>query len=266
MSTTPLLVLITGANTGIGYETAKALYQSPITYKILLTGRSLQKAEAAAKKIESEIGQSPSTISTLQLDITDDKSIEAAVQKVTSDFGGLDILINNAGASFDNDVINGKLSTREAWNKSWDLNVTSTHILTEALTPLLLKSSDSRLIFLTSGTASLAETEDVEHRINIAPPAGWPKPGRTIISYRSSKTGLNMVMREWVKMLRHDPVKIWAVAPGFLATSLGGEDLKAMGAGEPSLGGTALRKIVEGERDADVGKIVRFYASPVQPW
>lgn len=75
-----------------------------------------------------------------------------------------------------------------------------------------------------------------------------------------------MVMREWFKVLRNDNVKVFAVAPGFLATGLGGEDLKALGAGEPSLGGISLRKVVEGDRDADVGKIVRNYLSPVQPW
>lgn len=75
-----------------------------------------------------------------------------------------------------------------------------------------------------------------------------------------------MVMKEWDKILRNDNIKVFAVAPGFLATNLGGEDLKALGAGDPSLGGISLRKVIEGERDADAGKIVRNYADPVQPW
>jgi len=261
----PKIVLITGANTGIGYEAVKALCQSSIPYKIILSGRNLQKAEDATKLVQSEVPETSSTISALQLDVTDDKSIQAAFQKVSADFGALDVLINNAGASFDKPIADGTMTTREAWNTSWDVNVTGAHIVTETFIPLLIKSSDARLIFLASGTASLTETH-VEHRINLAPEKGWPKAGRSIISYRSTKTGLNMVMREWCKILRHDGVKIWAVAPGFLATGLGGEDLKKMGAGEPSLGGIALRKIVEGERDADVGKVVRNYAIPIQPW
>lgn len=76
-----------------------------------------------------------------------------------------------------------------------------------------------------------------------------------------------MVMREWVKILRNDKnIKVFAVAPGFLATGLGGEDLASMGAGPPYLGGISLRKVVEGERDADVGLVVRNYDTPVQPW
>lgn len=94
------IVLITGANTGIGYETVKALYQSPKSYKIILSGRDIKKAEAAVKQVQSEFPQSSSTISTIQLDVTDDKSIEAAFQKVSTDFGGVDILINNAGKNF----------------------------------------------------------------------------------------------------------------------------------------------------------------------
>lgn len=91
------IVLITGANAGIGYETVKALYQSSVPYKIILCGRDIKKAEAAVEKVQSEVPKSSSTVSAIQLDVTDDKSIEAAFKKVSEDFGGLDILINNAG-------------------------------------------------------------------------------------------------------------------------------------------------------------------------
>jgi len=261
------IVLITGANTGIGYETVKALCQSEISYKIFLSGRNLQKVEAAVKSVQSEIKGSSTSVIPLQLDIADDASIEAAFQKLSEEVDRLDVLVNNAGASFDLHIAEGKMTTREAWNTSWDTNVTGTHIVTETFMPLLFKSSDPRLIFLTSGTASLQESENSEHRLNIAPEAGWPKPPyRSITSYRSTKVGLNMVMREWVKILGNDHVKVFAVAPGFLATGLGGEDLKKLGAGPPHLGGEALKKVIEGHRDADVGKIVRQYSTPVQPW
>ena len=91
---------------------------------------------------------------------------------------------------------------------------------------LLLKSSDPRLIFMTSGTSTLTETEssanDILKRINASPPKGWPKDTgmNPATAYRSSKTGLNMLMREWTRILRNDGVKIWCVSPGFLATGL----------------------------------------------
>ena len=67
-----------------------------------------------------------------------------------------------------------------------------------------------------------------------------------------------MLMLDWNHKLKEDGVKVFAVGPGMLATNLGGvpEMAIAMGAGHPSAGGDILRRVVEGERDADVGKIV----------
>ncbi len=77
---------------------------------------------------------------------------------------------------------------------------------------------------------------------------------------------MNMMMREWTRLLREDGVKVWAISPGFLATGLGGnqELNKKMGGGDPALGGTFIRDVIEGARDQDVGKVVR--SGGVQPW
>lgn len=91
------VVLITGANSGLGYEIVKALWNSKDKYSILLAGRSLERAEAAVKSIQSQESKSSSTIRAIQLDITDDESIATAFDKVSSEFGVLDILVNNAG-------------------------------------------------------------------------------------------------------------------------------------------------------------------------
>lgn len=91
------------------------------------------------------------------------------------------------GASFDKPIIDGTMTTREGWNASWNTNVTGAHIVTETFVPLLIKSSDARLIFLTSGTASLAESMDPEARINVSPAAGW----RTYNSLPSSNLPIN---------------------------------------------------------------------------
>lgn len=94
------IVLITGANTGIGYETVKALCQSSISYKIYLAGRNLQKAEDAVKLVQSEVKDTSSTVSAVQLDVTDDKSIDAAFKHVSGEVDHLDALVNNAGIKF----------------------------------------------------------------------------------------------------------------------------------------------------------------------
>lgn len=94
--------------------------------------------------------------------------------------------------------------------------------------PLLLLSLNPRLLFMTSGTSALSETEKSEPeafaRINASPAAGWPKDEgvNPVIMYRSVKTGLNMLMTQWWRRLRADGVKVWAVSPGFLATGLAG--------------------------------------------
>lgn len=159
------------------------------------------------------------------------------------------------------------MTTRQVWNKSWDVNVTGAHIMTIKFLPLLLKSQDPRLLFITSGLSSLQGASDRENPKNIVPPAGLPK-ALPFVGYRSAKAGLNMLMVEWAKALRNDGVKVWAVAPGLLATSLGGntELLKKLGAQDPKIGGETIRRIVEGKRDEDVGKVVREYLSPIQPW
>jgi NAD(P)-dependent dehydrogenase (short-subunit alcohol dehydrogenase family) len=85
---------------------------------------------------------------------------------------------------------------REMWNKSWNVNTVGTQIMTETFVPLLLESSDPRLLFVTSGTSTLAGTDNLALPLNKAPPKGWPKTGQNSIpAYRSSKTGMNMMMR-----------------------------------------------------------------------
>jgi hypothetical protein len=67
-----------------------------------------------------------------------------------------------------------------------------------------------------------------------------------------------MLMLDWNHKLRTDGVKVWAVQPGVLITGLGGmrDKIGDMGGGYPSLGGKLVRSVIEGEKDADVGKIV----------
>jgi len=91
------IILITGANTGLGFETVKALCQSSIAYTILLGGRSLEKANTAAQQAQTEFPKSPIVIKTVQIDIEDDDSISQLFEHVSSQYGRLDVLINNAG-------------------------------------------------------------------------------------------------------------------------------------------------------------------------
>lgn len=174
----------------------------------------------------------------------------------------------NVGVSLDGEISQGKTSTRDAFNRMWDVNVVGSHIVTETFIPLLLKSQDPRLVFMTSGTSSIDEASRGLPYTAAKPPAGWPKPPAWgFTGYRSSKAGLNMLTAEWGRILKEDKVKIWAISPGFLATGLAGagaEKLKEMGAKDPSEGAEFVRDVIEGGRDADAGKAIRV--NDVQPW
>ena len=146
------------------------------------------------------------------------------------------------------------------------MNVAGTNVMTWTFMPLLLKSSDPRLIFV-AGLSQITLAATKPYFPTPPQPAGWPKEIEfETIGYRCSKTALNMLMLDWNHKLKEDGVKVWGVGPGFLATNLGGvpEKAKEMGAGHPSIGGKLIRTVVEGERDADVGKLVN--KDGISPW
>lgn len=93
--TTRKVVMITGGNTGIGFETVKAFLQSPKPYHILMGSRSLDKANAAIATLKEEVPETKSIVEAVQVDLRSDESIEKVYQQVKSSPGRLDILINN---------------------------------------------------------------------------------------------------------------------------------------------------------------------------
>lgn len=92
------IVLITGANTGIGFETAKALLKSSEPYHVFVGSRDATKGEQAAAALAKDIAQTTSTFETIQIDVTSDESINQAAGIVKAKFGRLDVLVNNAGS------------------------------------------------------------------------------------------------------------------------------------------------------------------------
>ncbi|KAG7407613.1 Short-chain dehydrogenase/reductase tropE [Fusarium oxysporum f. sp. rapae] len=279
------LVLVTGANTGLGFQIVKAICSSDTEYEVLVGGRSIQKAEQAITSFKEQFPSSH--LHAIQVDIEDDASIVSAFEHVKTKYGKLDALINNAGefslfknasailtgqciqgAQLDQQLAAGKMSAREMWNKTYDINVTGTHLLTWTFAPLLLESSDPRLMFIASGTSSLTTSENPDFPVNRQPSKGWPKTltNLDLPAYRSSKTGMNMMMREWFRILGQDGVKVWAISPGYLATGLGlgQETNKAQGAIDPAIGAAIVKDVLSGVRDKDVGKVVSKQG--IQPW
>lgn len=95
--TSPKVVLVTGANGGIGYEAVKALLQSKKPYRVFLGSRSLEKAKIAIENLHKECPESTNTVEPLQVDLNSDESIEKAFKQVQANPGHIDTLINNAG-------------------------------------------------------------------------------------------------------------------------------------------------------------------------
>ncbi|WVW84164.1 hypothetical protein I302_106194 [Kwoniella bestiolae CBS 10118] len=257
---TKTVVFITGANTGIGNQTVRHLLSSDVAYHIFLAARTKDKAEDAILKLKEEYQNTKSELSSVVLDLEDDGSIERAVGEVRSLTDRIDVLINNAGVELDHLGPSLGLSQREIFLRTYSTNIAGPHILTTHLIPLLLKSANPRLLFLTSGTASFELSSNPDFILNKSPISGWPKPPqRELFAYKSSKVALNMLMRDWHRILREDEVKVWAVNPGFVLTGLGGDRgvLKSLGAGDAGGSGGFVVGVVEGKRDGDVGRIVQ---------
>ncbi len=124
-------------------------------------------------------------------------------------------------------------------------------MITEILTPLLLKSSNPRLIYISSSLGSITERSDPN---NEAYQAEYSE-------YRMSKAALNMLAACKYKEFE-GKVKVWAFNPGYVVTNLSGtgekgiEERKKNGAGDPRQSAEAIVGIVGGKRDADVGGFI----------
>jgi NAD(P)-dependent dehydrogenase (short-subunit alcohol dehydrogenase family) len=154
-----------------------------------------------------------------------------------------------------------KANIRKAWNATYNVNTTSTQVMTWTFIPLLLESKNPRLIFVTSGIASLTFSSSGRSSVvSKQPPKGWPKPTDfSGVAYRASKAGLNLLMIDWTRVLKEDGVKVFGIAPGMLATGfagMGADAMRAIGAMEPSVGGVFIKDVVAGKRDEDAGKVI----------
>jgi NAD(P)-dependent dehydrogenase (short-subunit alcohol dehydrogenase family) len=96
-SASSTVVLITGGNTGVGFETARALLKSSTgtTYTVLLGSRSLERGQSAADALWAEF--KGAEVVPIQVDIEDEGSVDEAFAQVSEQFGRVDVLINNAG-------------------------------------------------------------------------------------------------------------------------------------------------------------------------
>ncbi|KAH6952289.1 hypothetical protein BKA56DRAFT_625813 [Ilyonectria sp. MPI-CAGE-AT-0026] len=246
------IILITGANSGIGYDTSYALANDSPDNHIIMGARSSVKGLAALNEIQAR--KPAGTLSFLELDITSDESIKAAAQKLESDFGALDVLVNNAGISGKEEV------SRENFHTVFDTNVFSTMLLTQALEHLLRKSRDPRIINISSVLGSITVRNDHSS----------PYTQVTGETYRVSKAALNMVtgIQAYKYKKWEHPAKVWSFCPGFVITNLTGEDKQSKidrGAESSETSAQGITEIVRGDRDDEANQFLAKRGE-VLPW
>ena len=202
------IALITGANKGIGYETARLLAARGMT--VLVGARD----ETLGQQAEHTLRDGGADAHFVQLDVTDDKSIALAVETVETRYGHLDVLVNNAGIIGPAGARGGPSSTtREALREVFETNVFGPVAMVNAFLPLLRRADAARIVNVSSEVGSLASISSPES----------PLYQLTAIPYPTSKSALNMVTVMYAKELKDTPIKVNAANPGYCATDLNGK-------------------------------------------
>ena len=208
MSEQKTVALITGANRGIGLETARQLGKKGVT--ILAAARELSKSEAAVAELKKE-GIDARAI---KLDVDNPADYKAAAEKIEKEFGVLDILINNAGIMLDGRKGNETSTTSpEVLQKTFGTNFFAVVALTQTLLPLLKKSKAGRIVNLSSilGSNTLHATK-----------GSFIYDAKTF-AYDASKVALNSFTIHLAHELQGTKIKVNSAHPGWVKTEMGGE-------------------------------------------
>jgi NAD(P)-dependent dehydrogenase (short-subunit alcohol dehydrogenase family) len=201
------IALITGANKGIGLETARQLGKKNII--VLIGARDLKKGEAAANGLRKEGIEARA----LDLDVNSAESIRKAAAQVERDFGRLDILVNNAGVMLDDETKKVSEQTLETWRKTFDTNLFGLIATTQAFLPLLRKSEAGRIVNLSSILGSIT--------FHATP--GSPVYDNKVAAYNVSKSAVNAYTVQLAYELKDSKIKVNAAHPGWVKTNMGGE-------------------------------------------
>jgi len=198
------VALVTGANKGIGKEIARQLGAQGLT--VLVGARDLERGEEAATELKASGANSHA----VRLDVTDEASIAEAARRIEEEFGGLDVLVNNAAIA--QDSVPPSQLDMATLRRTFETNVFGVVAVTQAMLPMLRKSSAGRIVNLSSGLASLAQNSDPD----------WEFDSVNLLAYNSSKTALNAVTVQFAKELRDTPIKVNSVHPGYVDTDMSG--------------------------------------------
>ncbi|MFD7560822.1 MULTISPECIES: SDR family oxidoreductase [unclassified Streptomyces] len=204
MTTSQKTALITGANKGIGKETARRLAALGIT--VLIGARNAERGEAAAEELRA----GGADVRFVPLDVTDETSVQAAARHIDATFGRLDILVNNAAIAPGPQKPSETVATTV--RQVYETNVFGVIAVTHAMLPLLRRSTAGRIVNMSSELGSLTHQAD--------PGSPWADYTSILLPYCTSKSALNAITVLYANELRAEGILVNAVSPGYCATDL----------------------------------------------
>ncbi|MET9224486.1 SDR family NAD(P)-dependent oxidoreductase [Lentzea sp. NPDC003310] len=194
------ITLVTGANKGIGFETAKQLVA--LGHTVYVGARDAERGEKAAAELGARF---------VQLDVTDDASVQAALARIGAEEGRLDLLVNNAGI-LANESLDGPAALH-----AFDVNAVGVVRVTEAALPLLRESDHPAVVTVSSSLGSFWAVTNPDR----------PEYGLPLALYAASKAAATMLTVQYAKA--HPGIRFNAVEPGATATDM----TAAFGIGRP---------------------------------
>jgi NAD(P)-dependent dehydrogenase (short-subunit alcohol dehydrogenase family) len=241
--------LITGANKSIGFETARQLLSKG--YYVYVGSRDLENGQQAVDKLKAEGWNQAQAI---QIDVSDQESVNAARMEIGKKTGVLDALINNAGVSgaMPQNALGLDVSKM---HEVFNINLYGVIRVTQAFIDLLQKSEQPRIVMVSSLSASMVLNND----------PNWKYYDHKAAIYQPSKAALNMYTIDLAYELRNTSFKVNAVDPGFVATDFNNH----RGTGSAEEAGVRIAKYALIGEDGPTGKYISEEQNPETgeiPW
>jgi NAD(P)-dependent dehydrogenase (short-subunit alcohol dehydrogenase family) len=197
------VALVTGSNRGIGFEIAKQLAMKEID--VILTSRNSANGQAAVRKLAREGVKK--VVVPMELDVSNQVSIDSLLDNVEKGFGRLDILVNNAAILIDKDDVTASKADLETVKITLETNLFGAWRMCKAFVPLMKKNGFGRIVNVSSGAG--------EFEYMATSGGYWP-------AYSVSKASLNALTVMLASELKGTNILVNAVCPGWVQTDMGG--------------------------------------------